>query len=134
MVLFVWVCIVFMNLFICSLWLSQLPSAARLCFINNAWHSKESLLQTCAHSILICWGFQKKIKHILYVDINTIRLKVLLCSYCVKSMHIRKSFSCRRQPLLLLLLLLLQQPQKLLFLNNCFTCFYCKHCLAKVII
>lgn len=63
MVLFVWVCIVFMNLFICSLWLSQLPSAERLCFINTAWHSQESLLQTYAHSILICWGFQKKKTH-----------------------------------------------------------------------
>lgn len=61
MVLFVWVCIVFMNLFICSLWLSQLPSAERLCFINTAWHSQESILKTYAHSILI-WGFQKKKK------------------------------------------------------------------------
>lgn len=56
MVLFVWVCIVFMNLFICSLWLSQLPSAERLHFINTAWHSQESILKTYAHSILI-WGF-----------------------------------------------------------------------------
>lgn len=36
MVLFVWVCIVFMNLFMCSPRRSQLPSAERLCFVNVA--------------------------------------------------------------------------------------------------
>lgn len=58
MVLFVCVCIVFMNLFICSPWLPQLPSE-KDCFINTGRDGSESTLRTCAHSILICWNLWK---------------------------------------------------------------------------
>lgn len=43
------------------------------------------------------------------------------CSHCEKGIHIRKSFSCRRQPLLILLLLIQQQQQQTLVLNIYFS-------------
>lgn len=131
MVLFVWVCIVFMNLFICSLWLSQLPSAERLHFINTAWHSQESILKTYAHSILI-WGFWKKrinkSKTTKYANINTLPLKLgPLFSYCLENMHIRGHSHTGNN-----CFCLSEHKQHHTF-NIYWSCCYYKPCLAKFI-